>query len=307
MKQSILQNRTAAYLGAVFCTLLWGTAFPFIKLGYAAFSVADGDIGAAMLFAGLRFSLAGVMVLAFLLFRGKESARLQKGDVKPVLLLGGVQTLGQYLFTYAGLSFTTSANTSIITACASFLTVLGAAVFFKSDRLTALKILGCVLGFGGVLVMNGFGGFQLDTLFGDFLIFMSTVFAASGNLIAKQVTQGRDPVKITAYQLLFGGLGLTAVGFVCGGRLNLLNWQGLLILLWLALVSAAAFSVWTALLKHHPASKISVFNLLVPVFGTVLSGLLLGENVFRAETLLSLVLIAAGIVLVNVSRREKND
>ena len=75
MKQSILQSRTAAYLGAVFCTLLWGTAFPFIKLGYAAFSVADGDVGAAMLFAGLRFSLAGVMVLAFLLFRGKKSAR----------------------------------------------------------------------------------------------------------------------------------------------------------------------------------------------------------------------------------------
>ena len=294
-------------MGAVFCTLLWGTAFPFIKLGYAAFSAADGDIGAAMLFAGLRFSLAGAMVLVFLLLRSKSSARLTKDDIKPVLLLGGVQTLGQYLFTYAGLSFTTGANTSIITACASFLTVLGAAVFFKSDCLTALKIIGCVLGLGGVLVMNGFGGFQLDTLFGDFLIFMSTVFAAGGNLIAKKVTQGRDPVKITAYQLLFGGLGLTVIGLICGGRLDLLNWQGLLILLWLALVSAAAFSVWTALLKYHPASKISVFNLLVPVFGTVLSGLLLGENVFRAETLLSLLLIAAGIVLVNVSRRKKND
>lgn len=305
MKKSFLQNRAAAYFGAVFCTLLWGTAFPFIKLGYAAFSVADGDIGAAMLFAGLRFSLAGALVLGFLLFRG--TARLSKDDIKPVLLLGGVQTLGQYLFTYAGLSFTTSANTSIITACASFLTVLGAAVFFKSDRLTVLKITGCVLGFGGVLVMNGFGGFQLGTLFGDFLIFMSTVFSAGGNLIAKKVTQGRDPVKITAYQLLFGGVLLTVIGFSIGGRLDLLNPKGLLILLWLALVSAAAFSVWTALLKYHPASKISVFNLLVPVFGTVLSGLLLGENVFRAETLLSLLLIAAGIVLVNVSRREKYD
>jgi drug/metabolite transporter (DMT)-like permease len=96
-------------------------------------------------------------------------------------------------------------------------------------------------------------------------------------------------------------------GLICGGRLNPANLQGVFILLWLALVSAAAFSVWTALLKVHPASRISVFNLLVPVFGTVLSGLLLGENVFRLETVLSLLLISCGIVLVNLNIVRKND
>ncbi|MEE1105126.1 MAG: EamA family transporter, partial [Ruminococcus sp.] len=73
----------------------------------------------------------------------------------------------------------------------------------------------------------------------------------------------------------------------------------------LAFVSAAAFTVWTALLRIHPASKISVFNLLVPIFGTVLSGLLLGENILKIETLLSLLLIAAGILLVNFSKGGK--
>ncbi len=167
------------------------------------------------------------------------------------------------------------------------------------------KILGCALGFGGVLVMNGGGGLALDTLLGDSLIFMSTVFAAAGNLIAKKLTPGRSPVKLTAYQLLCGGSALTVAGMLCGGRLNLTSTDGLLILLWLAFVSAAAFTVWTALLKFHPASNISVFNLLVPVFGTFLSGMLLGENVFRAEIFLSLALIAAGIVAVNVSKEGK--
>ena len=78
-----------------------------------------------------------------------------------------------------------------------------------------------------------------------------------------------------------------------------------MILLWLAFVSAAAFTLWTALLKYHPASKISVFNLLVPVFGTILSGILLGENIFRAEIFLSLILITAGILAVNLSTEEK--
>ena len=69
----------------------------------------------------------------------------------------------------------------------------------------------------------------------------------------------------------------------------------------------AAFSVWTALLKHHPAGKMAMFNLLVPVFGTVLSGLMLGESVWRIKNLLSLILISAGIILVNISRGDKSD
>ena len=305
MKTTVLQNRPAAYGLTIGCTLLWGTAFPFIKRGYAAFAIADGDVGAMLLFAGLRFTLAGAMVLAFLCVREKRFVPVGKADAGAAALLGAVQTFGQYLFTYAGIGLTTGANTSIITACASFLTVLGAALLLKSDRLSVWKILGCALGFGGVLVMNGGGGLALDTLLGDSLIFMSTVFAAAGNLIAKKLTPGRSPVKLTAYQLLCGGLALTVAGMLCGGRLNLTSTDGLLILLWLAFVSAAAFTVWTALLKFHPASNISVFNLLVPVFGTFLSGMLLGENVFRAEIFLSLALIAAGIVAVNVSKEGK--
>ncbi len=306
MRQNqFLQKRGFAAAAAVFCTLLWGTAFPFIKLGYAAFAVTDDDIGAKLLFAGLRFFIAGLMVLVFLCAREKRLVLPERSALLPVAALGAVQTFGQYLFTYIGIGFTTGANTSIITACASFLTVAGAAVFFKSDRLTVLKLLGCVLGFGGVLVMNGTGGFALQTLFGDSFIFLSTVFAAAGNLIAKKISADRSPVKITAYQLLFGGAALCAAGLVCGGRLNMTSGQGVLILLWLAFVSAAAFTVWTALLRIHPASKISVFNLLVPVFGTVLSGLLLGENILKIETLLSLLLIAAGILLVNFSKGGK--
>ncbi len=307
MKISLKDNKITACAAAVFCTLLWGTAFPFIKLGYRVFSVEGGDIGSMLLFAGLRFSLAGILVICFLCAKSRRLALPEKGELLPILLLAAVQTAGQYLCSYCGIGYTTGANTSIITACSSFITVLAAPLFFKNDRLTLLKLLGCALGFGGVLVINGGGGFAISTLFGDILIFCSTLFAAGGNLIAKGVTKGRNPVSITGYQLLLGGLALTAAGLFFGGRLDLLNAQGVLILLWLAVVSAAAFSIWTALLKHHPAGKIAVFNLLVPVFGTVLSGLMLGEQVWRFETLLSLILISAGIILVNISRGDKSD
>ncbi len=284
--KGFLRTKTAAVLLSVFCTLLWGTAFPFIKLGYSAFGVADGDVGAMLLFAGCRFFLAGLMVL-------------------PVTALQHTRVLPKKAD--IGLGFTSGANTSIITACASFLTVLAAPVFFRSDRLTVLKILGCVLGFGGVLVMNQGGGVSGDTLFGDSMIFISTACAAAGNLLSKKVASGRNPLTVTAWQLLAGGGLLAVAGLIWGGRLNFSSLQGVAILLWLSFVSAAAFSVWTALLKHHPASKISVYTLLIPVFGTALSGLLLGEAVFKIETLLALLLIAAGIVLVNITIKAKGE
>ena len=301
--QNLFQNRIFAYFAAVFCTLLWGTAFPFIKLGYSSFEIAESDIGSKLLFAGLRFAIAGVMVLVFLCVCERKFTLPNKDEILPVTVLGLVMTAGQYIFTYIGIGFTSGTNTSIITACASFFTVLSAPLFFKNDKLTSFKLIGCVLGFEGVLAINRGGKISVDTLFGDVMILVSTLCSAAGNILSKKLANGRNPVKITAFQLLIGGIVLTIIGLACGGRLSFEKMQSSFILLWLAFVSAAAFTIWTALLKYHPASKITVFNLLVPIFGTVLSGLMLGENVFRIETLVSLVLISLGIAAVNFQKK----
>lgn len=301
--QNLFQNRIFAYFAAVFCTLLWGTAFPFIKLGYSSFEIAESDIGSKLLFAGLRFAIAGVMVLVFLCVCERKFTLPNKDEILPVTVLGLVMTAGQYIFTYIGIGFTSGTNTSIITACASFFTVLSAPLFFKNDKLTVFKVIGCALGFAGVLAINRGGKISVDTLFGDVMILVSTLCSAAGNILSKKLANGRNPVKITAFQLLIGGIVLTIIGLACGGRLSFEKMQSSFILLWLAFVSAAAFTIWTALLKYHPASKITVFNLLVPIFGTVLSGLMLGENVFRIETLVSLVLISLGIAAVNFQKK----
>ena len=117
--------------------------------------------------------------------------------------------------------------------------------------------------------------------------------------------KNRDPVKITAFQLSFGGLILLITGLVLGGKIQLNSILNVLVLCYLALVSAVAFTLWTAILRYHPVSKISVFNLLVPVFGTVWSGILLKEPVLTVENIIALVLVCAGIVLVNVEIKNK--
>ena len=301
---SIKNYKVAAAL-AIFCTLLWGTAFPFIKVGYAQFGIEGNDIGSKLLFAGARFTLAGIMVLFIFLVKNKHLPKIEKNGIMPVMLLGSVQTFGQYIFTYIGIGFTSGANTSVITACATFFTVLFAPLFFKSDKLNICKIIGCVLGFCGVLCVNSGGGVTVDTLFGDFMILMSTLSAAAGNFISKGIVRDREPISVTGFQLLFGGILLLIAGFVTGGKLDFSSIKALLVLLWLAFVSAAAFAIWTALLKHHPASRICVFKLLVPVFGTLLSGIMLGESVFGIETIVSVVLICAGIFISNMQIKKR--
>lgn len=301
---SIKNYKVAAAL-AIFCTLLWGTAFPFIKAGYAQFGIEGNDIGSKLLFAGARFTLAGIMVFFIFLVKNKHLPKIEKNGILPVMLLGSVQTFGQYIFTYIGIGFTSGANTSVITACATFFTVLFAPLFFKSDKLNVCKIIGCILGFCGVLCVNSGGGVTADTLFGDFMILMSTLSAAAGNFISKGIVRDREPISVTGFQLSFGGILLLIAGFVTGGKLDFSSIKGLLVLFWLAFVSAAAFAIWTALLKHHHASKICVFNLLVPVFGTLLSGIMLGESVFGIEMIVSVVLICAGIFISNMQIKKR--
>lgn len=305
---SILKNRKVAYLVAILCTFLWGTAFPVIKMGYNLMSIPENDIASKLIFAGARFFLGGVMVYIIGLFIKKQPLKLNKADVTPVMLLAVVQTALQYLFSYIGVGYTTASNTSVITACMSFFVVLLAPLFFKNDRLTLLKIIGCIVGFAGVIVMNfnGFAGGGISFLGEGFVLF-STLCASGGNLITKGCMKNCDPVKITAFQLALGGMLLFLTGFALGGSIELNGIANITVLLYLALVSAVAFTLWTAVLRYHPVSKISVFNLLVPIFGTVWSGILLNESVFTIENAVALVLVCAGIVVVNLEIKNKRQ
>lgn len=295
-----IDSKQSAVLGSILCTALWGTAFPLIKLGYARFGIAQSDIGSKLLFAGYRFTLAGIIVFLFGLIFYRKAALPDKSGILPIALLGIVQTGMQYLFAYIGVGYTTAANTSILTGTASLFSVVLAAIFFKNDKMTALKTAGCVVGLIGIVFVN-IGDFSLDPMyfFGDILVLFSALSGAFGNIITKKISAGRDSVTVTAWQLFFGGVILSAAGFILGGGINPINLSGMIILLWLSAVSAISFLLWTALLRHHPVSKITIFTMLVPIFGTFWSWILLGESVFNIQSIISLALIVLGIALVN--------
>lgn len=294
-------------LPALICTLLWGSAFPAVKTGYALFGIGD-DACSKLFFAGWRFMLAGVAVLVVAVVMNKKLLLPERSRWKGILLLGLVQTTMQYVFFYIGLSHTTGVKGSVITAMSTFLAVGISHFLFPEDRLTSAKAIGCLVGFAGVVMISlssmdslG-GGFALN---GEGFMLLSTVASGAGAVISKFVAKGASPMMITGWQLFVGGAVLLFAGVAGGGHFSKMSFGGFALLGYLIFLSAAAFSIWTWLLKKYPVGKVTVYNFLVPVFGSLMSGIVLHETVFTMRNMLSLVLVCVGIVLVNYVKTEK--
>lgn len=296
---SIFSDRRVVVAIALLCCLLWGSAVPAVKIGYGMLGILPADTPSLLLFAGLRFSLAGLLLLAYTAATGKPlvPSRRRLGELA---LLGLILTAAQYLFYYVGLAHTTGTKVSIITSTSTFFSVLLAHWLYRNDKLTGRRILGCLVGFAGVVTVNlSAAGFDLRlTLLGEGFIIIAALMFSLGAIYGKRLSADMEPATMTGWQLLLGGLMLTVAGFTGGGHFTGFGWEASLLLVYLAALSAAAFALWSVLMKHNPVGAVAIFNCAIPIFGVLLSGLFLGESILEWKNLAALVLVSAGIWLV---------
>lgn len=290
---------------ALICCFLWGSAFPCIKIGYSLFSIGASDSTSQIVFAGMRFTLAGILVILFgSLLQGKW-LRPAKKNLLMVGKLSMVQTVGQYIFFYIGLAHTTGVKSSIIGASNVFLSIVVAVAVFHMEKLSVKKVLGCLVGFAGVVLINVSGG-SLDmnlSFLGEGFIFLSAVSYAFSSALIKRYSQEENPVTLSGYQFLCGGILLTGFGLAMGGRVHVgaVSASGWLLLLYMGFISAAAYTLWGILLKYNPVARVAVFGFMNPVFGVLLSAIFLGESgqAFGLAGVAALLLVCAGIMIVN--------
>ena len=307
-KTDFLSTKAGVLTGAVVANLLWGSAASCVKLGYRFFQVDSGAVMSQILFAGIRFTLAGVLILLFGSLLSRRPMLPRKGSGGMVITLALVQTVIQYAFFYVGLSRAPGFKGSIITPTSSFFAVLLAALVFRQEKLTGRKILGCLAGFAGVVVVNlgsaGGGGFRF--VGEGFLILAAFSYGLSSVLI-KRFSEREDPVVLCGWQFTLGGALMTAAGLLGGGRLAASSGAAWGIMAYLGALSAVAYTIWSLLLQRHPVSSVSVYAFLNPVFGVLLSAWLLDEgkilNVPRC--VLALLLVCIGVWIVN--RPEKKS
>ncbi len=310
-KQSILARPLVAALLASFCALLWGSAYPAIKLGYELFSVGADDTAAKMAFAGLRFALAGLLV--FLVRSVQRGEKQSPGNLDgrqwgSIALLSLMQTTIHYYFFYVGVSYTTGAKSSILNASSVFFSAILAHFFYANDKISTRKAVGILLGFSAVIMVNFESSLTLSaSLQGEGFVIIAALLHSMSSLYSKRMSKSIDPVLLTALQLFLGGSVLLGIALLQGASFPRSSIAGFGLLIYMAGLSAAAFSLWTNLLKHNRVSSITIFNFLIPVFGTLLSALVLGESVLRMQYLASLPLVAIGVILVTYSRNTQRE
>lgn len=299
-KPSIFQQPAWVATFALTAAIVWGLAYPLIKIGFGEFHITPDMTGSKMLFAGIRFFLAGSIILAFAGKTGRSFAVRRSSDWWFILIFALLNTTLHYAFFYFGLSHSAGARAAILNSLSVFSVVIFACMFFKSDKMTVRKVAGCVIGFAGILALN-LGGKDSGhfTWLGDGMIILNALCSASASLLTRGLCKRVDVFVGTGYSLSLGGLMLIVPGLAYDGTLPIVTGTGILILLGLTAISTIGFVLYNKLLTCNPVGRIAIYNSLIPVVGAVSSCLCLPEEQFYWKYVLAGALATIGIYVIN--------
>lgn len=301
--KSIFQRPLWVTIFALTAAILWGWAYPFIKLGFAEFQITPDMTGSKMLFAGIRFFLSGVIILAVAGKAKRKFAVSKPADWLYILVFSLLNTTFHYAFFYFGLSHSAGSRAAILNSMSVFTVVILACIFFKSDKMTMRKVLGCVIGFAGILALN-IGGEDSGqfTWLGDGMIILNALCSAFAALMTRGLGKRVDVFVGTGYGLSLGGLLLVIPGLLFGGTLPNITLWGISILLMLIGISTIGFTLYNKLLTCNPVGKVAIYNSLIPVVGAITSCLCLNEP-FYWKYVIAGGLATIGIYIINKGKK----
>lgn len=299
---SVFQDKRMKVFLAVFVMIGWSLAYPLIKLGYQEFQIDGTDLGGKILFAGVRFFMAGTAVTLYCHFKKIKSDITDSGDIAWLVLLGIVNTALHYMFAYIGLGYNSSARSTILDSMGGFILILLSTLLFPDDRMNWRKALGIILGVAGIISINiqpGADFFSDITFMGDGMILLNACCTALGGLITRVVSRRMNITRATGYSMQIGGALLLLTALVIRPRTAwVFTPAGLFILVCLITISAVCFAIYNELLSYHPISEIAIYNALIPVLGVIFAALLLHEEL-KVQYIIAVILVAAGIHIVN--------
>ncbi len=256
--------------------------------------------------AALRFIGASLLLAAWCRWRG--IALVRAGDPLWAGLLAGLLFAGEFACIYMGLKYTSASRMTLFLYTAPFWVAAFLPIFVKAERLLRWQWLGMALAFFGVLVAiqgntGPHGVIALPPLqwLGDALAMAGGMLWGLTTLVIRSTRLvSIPPEKLLFYQLLFSAVSLPLLSLALGEAWvwSFSAFAATSLLIQTVLGAFVSFLAWMWLLGHYPATKMSAFVFLTPVFALVFGSLWLGETV-SLSLVTALVLVAAGIVLVS--------
>ena len=288
---------------ALLVMALWGSLFPFVKIGYKAFGINPADTYNVILFAGLRFVVCGVILCLISSVRKEKIAQPKKKHLSLILLSGTFAIILHYAFTYIGLSYTDSSKTALLKQLAPLIYSCFAFLFIKDEKFSYVKIIGAIIGFSGILAINyTSNGFSFSV--GDILIIAASVCSVVSSVLSKEIVKNTSPFCSTAISQLFGGIVLTVAAILLGADFPSFTLKATLVFTYICASSTIAYVLYGYLLRTSSVSRMFIIKFAEPLFACLFGAILLGEDIFKIQYLAAFVLISVGIMLGNKSDKD---
>jgi len=284
-----------AVLTLLTCCMVWG-------LGQVASKATLAEVP-PLLQAALRSFGAALLVLLWARWRG--IALFQRDGTAMAGLWAGLLFAIEFACIFSGLKFTTASRMVVFVYLAPFVVALGMPFIARGERLNAVQAVGLVLAFSAVAWAFA-EGFQRPSVgelqwVGDALGVAGAVFWGFTTLLIRASgLSTAAPEKTLLYQLAVSGAALALASWLAGepwpSRLSAgpLSWLAFQVVI----VSFASYLLWFWLVRHYPATHLSAFTLLTPLFG-LLAGVALMADPLTARLLCALIGVSLGILLVH--------
>lgn len=268
--------------------------------GFTQVTVKFANTGFQPVFqAGLRSVIAMVCVLIWCWLRGIKLFE-RDGTLWPGIAAGVLFGV-EFIFIYIGLDFTSVSRSVLFVYLMPFVVAIGAHFLIPGERLTASKVVGMVAAFGGLIVAlsDKLSLPSPSAHFGDVLCILGAVAWGATTLVIKSTRlAAASAEKVLLYQLVVSALMLMPLSLFFGPLIREVTPLTVAAVLYQGIIVVAiSYVVWFWLLRHYPASDLSTFAFLTPVFGLLFGALLLSEPV-GPQLLIALGLLAVGLFLV---------
>jgi drug/metabolite transporter (DMT)-like permease len=297
-------SRLNTSLLAIFSCLLWSTAFAGVKIGLAYTTPLQ--------FGGTRFFIAGLLVFPLAYRFNPRYFRIVRDNLRLILLLAFMQTLLQNTMFYTGINMIPAAVAAIVIGSQPLFIALVANFFMPGEKMTLYKTGAILLGITGVALVSlgkdpGSATGHV-ALAGILLVLGVNLVSGSSNILVAREKGRIPPLVISSSSMILGGAALFLVsipleGLHPGPRPPVYY----LSLTWLSMLSAVAISIWTILLKRPGivVSDLNLWKFLIPLFGALLSWILLPEEHPQALTATGMFVITFALVISGLLKRKK--
>ena len=258
---------------AIFACLLWSTAFAGVKIGFEY-------MPKPFTFAGMRFTLAGLILIPFTVRKNSLTQFVE--NTKVILIVVFLNTAIGYALYYTAMSYVGGATAAIIVGSGPLLTGIMTHFLMEDDKMDKYKMFSISLGLVGILIIilhsKPLTPVGMKEVFGIILLLLNSMLTSFANIKVAQIKKGISSLFLTANQMLWGGLILLGMGRIFEGSIEFNQPVRFYIaLIWLALVSAIAFSIWFFLIQQPnvKVSELNMFKYFIPVSGAIISWILL--------------------------------